>query len=81
MPVVVKSMASLMELGLEDGKDAMIISNTHISILCLVTSKTGAMNFDTRKLVLPRYWNSVMRTWYPAARMYIQRLSPADSFE
>eukprot|EP00903_Cladosiphon_okamuranus_P018201 g16743.t2 len=47
LPVVVNSMASLMESGLEDGEDSMIISNSYISILCLVTSQTGALNVDT----------------------------------
>eukprot|EP00752_Nemacystus_decipiens_P006049 g5460.t1 len=52
LPEIVKSMASLMESGLEDGEDSMIVGNTYVSILCLVTSETSAMSFDTRKLGL-----------------------------
>lgn len=65
LPVVVESMASLMESELEDGEDSMIISNTYMSILCLVTSQTGALSFDTRKLVL-QYHNLLHGwIWYP----------------
>lgn len=53
LPVVVRSMASLMESSLEDGEDPMVIANSHLEILCLVTSATEAMSFDTRELVLP----------------------------
>ena len=83
LPVVVTSMASLMESGLEDGEDSMTISNTYVSILCLVTSETSAMTFDTRKYVLLRYRNSIMRTtWYSCRQVaaYVQPRSPADAF-
>lgn len=47
-------MSSLMESGLEDGEDPMVISNNYVSILCLVTSETSDMSFDTRKSVRAR---------------------------
>lgn len=49
--MMVRSMATLMESALEDGEDAMVIANDYIDVLCLVTSTTGAMSFDTRELV------------------------------
>ncbi|CAM9935318.1 unnamed protein product [Scytosiphon promiscuus] len=44
---MMKSMISLMESDLEDGEDAMVIENEYIRVLCLVTSTTNAMDFDT----------------------------------
>lgn len=59
LPVVVRSMATLMESALEDGEGAMVIANNHLEIICLVTSATGAMSFDAGELVPPSARNRI----------------------
>lgn len=43
------SMGSLMESALEDGEDPTVIGNDYISVLCQVTSTTGALDFESGK--------------------------------
>lgn len=44
---MVQSVGSLMESGLEDGEDPIVISSGYINVLCQVTSTTGVLNFET----------------------------------
>eukprot|EP00903_Cladosiphon_okamuranus_P005952 g5878.t1 len=47
LPAMVHSMGLLMEAGLEDGEDPMVISGDYVNVLCQVTSMAGALDFET----------------------------------
>ncbi len=47
LPAILASIASLMELGLDDGEEAMVISSDYVIISCLVTSASGPVSFET----------------------------------
>lgn len=44
---LVHSMGVLMEAGLEDGEDPMVIGSDYVNVVCQVTSSTGALDFET----------------------------------
>lgn len=50
---MVRSMGLLMESGLEDGEDPMVIGSDYINVVCQVTSSAGALDFETGEWRLP----------------------------